>query len=102
MRPAVRHVPRVPGRPARTPRPRPSGTYPASPARGPLNGWLTATAEGTPPAPAPGRFSAEDLAVVRQVLARPRADQLAWYEANRKALSGCTEPPRLDVPGAAR
>ncbi|MBW5481902.1 DUF7224 domain-containing protein [Streptomyces bambusae] len=81
---------------------RTTGKYPASPARSPLDGWLTATAEGTVPPPAPGRFSAEDLAVVRQVLARPRADQLDWYEANRKALSGCTEPPRLDVPGAAR
>ncbi|MGW5348293.1 DUF7224 domain-containing protein [Streptomyces sp. NPDC004050] len=42
------------------------------------------------------------LDLVRQVLAQPRAVQLAWYEQYRQALSGCTGRPNREIPGAAR
>ncbi|MFC9581665.1 hypothetical protein ACFVJ8_02265 [Streptomyces yangpuensis] len=81
---------------------RKTGQYPALPARGPLTAWLTATATAQLPQPAPGRYTSEDLAVVKQVMTHPGPTQLAWYEKNRQALSGCTETPHLELPGAAR
>ncbi|MFK0258790.1 hypothetical protein [Streptomyces sp. NPDC090445] len=81
---------------------RTTGHYPAIQDTPPLHAWLTATATGTPPVPTPNRYTAQDVDLVRQVLAQPRAVQLAWYEQYRKALAGCTDRPDRTIPGAAR
>ncbi|MFJ9646154.1 hypothetical protein [Streptomyces sp. NPDC101206] len=76
--------------------------YPAVRDRSTLQVWLTAKATGVLPDAAPDRSTAEDVDLVRQVLAQPRAVQLAWYEQYRQALSGCTGRPDREIPGAAR
>ncbi|NXY97096.1 hypothetical protein HYE82_22480 [Streptomyces sp. BR123] len=81
---------------------RTTGQYPATQDRQTLHAWLTATATGTPPVPVPHRYTAQDIDLVRQVLAQPPAVQLAWYEQYRKALAGCTDRPDRTVPGGAR
>ncbi|MET9699913.1 hypothetical protein ABZY31_23720 [Streptomyces sp. NPDC006529] len=79
---------------------RATGTFAAYPARAPLMAWVIAIATHTPPNP--GRTNPRETALVRSVLDQPRQTQLAWYEVNRQALSTCDQPPRLDIPGAAR
>ncbi|MFD7628031.1 hypothetical protein ACFV7Q_18680 [Streptomyces sp. NPDC059851] len=79
-----------------------TGRYPAVQDTQPLHAWLTATASGTPPAPTPDRYTAQDIDLVRQVLAQPRTVQLAWYEQFRTALAGCTDRADRTIPGAAR
>ncbi|MFC9817181.1 hypothetical protein ACFVJM_34585 [Streptomyces virginiae] len=78
---------------------RTTGKFAAYPARGPLVAWITAVATQSPPQP--GRFRPDEAALAQKVLQQPRDAQLAWYEANRQALTTCDQPPRLDPTGAA-
>ncbi|MFI5831861.1 hypothetical protein ACIA6C_32165 [Streptomyces sp. NPDC051578] len=76
-----------------------TGTFPSYPARAPVMAWITSVALQTPPGPE--HLSPNEATLVQRVLHEPRERQLAWYESNRKALTTCDQPPRLELPGAA-
>ncbi|GII61223.1 hypothetical protein Skr01_13080 [Sphaerisporangium krabiense] len=63
----------------------------------PVSAWLARTA-GAAPAPVAARAGAEAADVAARVLARPAAEQAAWFRRNLAALTRCDAAPSEVTP----